>query len=80
MEAILSELNDIELVNEDKLKNYEILPQDIKNNCSTEIIARTIKNLKLLFENVKILANPKCTIYPVIQSTDDIYVCTILIL
>ena len=30
MEAILSELNDIELVNEDKLKNYEILPQDIK--------------------------------------------------
>ena len=30
MEAILSELNDIELVNENKLKNYEILPQDIK--------------------------------------------------
>jgi hypothetical protein len=75
MEAILNEFNKIDLYNQNILKNYKILPTDIKNNYSIQQIERILKCLNLLKENVQLVKNPRNKEYPIIKSADPINVC-----
>jgi hypothetical protein len=75
MQAILNELNRIELLKQNNLKNYKIFPVDIKNNCSIQQIEINLNCLKLLLENVQLVANPRTKEYPIIKPNDPINVC-----
>jgi hypothetical protein len=75
MQQILNELNRIELVKQNNLKNYKIFPVDLKNNCSTQQIETNLNCLKLLLENVQLVANPRTKEYPIIKLNDQINVC-----
>ena len=75
MQSLLNQLNTIELVKQNNLKSYKIFPVDLKNNCSIQQIEVNLKILKLLLENVRIVANPRTKEYPIIMPNDELYVC-----
>ena len=75
MQSLLNQLNTIELVKQNNLKSYKIFPVDLKNNCSIQQIEVSLKFMKLLLENVQIVANPRTKEHPIIMSNDPLYVC-----
>ena len=80
MQAILNELNKIDLVHQNITRNYNILPKDFKENFSNQSIERILKDLKLLFENVQKVTNPRNKVDSIIKSTDPLIVCITLFL
>ena len=75
MDKIINELVKIDLVKQNSLRNYNILPKVFKKSMSIEEIEEIINNLQKISKYLQMASNPRTQEYPIIKSSDPMNVC-----